>query len=181
MKKSSIILMSCAVILVSACTQVREELGLNRHSPDEFTVVKRAPLTLPPEYSLRPPGENTRTAGMSGSATSQEARTAVFGANGQEKSTPDTSEAAFLQKIGADQADASIRSTIDRESGYVTLDSQSTIDKIFRRDPAEDVTIVDAEKEAARLRENAETGRPVTSGEVPVIEKKQSTIDKIFK
>ena len=30
-------------------------LGFEKSAPDEFAVVKRAPLTLPPEYGLRPP------------------------------------------------------------------------------------------------------------------------------
>ena len=34
---------------------VQENLGLGKRSPDEFQVVRRAPLILPPDYSLRPP------------------------------------------------------------------------------------------------------------------------------
>lgn len=177
-KTNGIIISLCALLILTGCSQMREELGLNRHSPDEFTVVKRAPLTMPPGYQLMPPGESTNVA--SAERTSDEAKTAVFGTKAQTKTTPDNSEQAFLQKIGADQANASIRTTIDRESGYVTLEKQSTIDKIFKRNSAEDAIIVDAEKEAERLRENAQSGRPITSGEVPTIEKKQSTLDKLF-
>ena len=42
-------------LAVSACGGFREQLGLEKQSPDEFRVVSRAPLTLPPDYSLRPP------------------------------------------------------------------------------------------------------------------------------
>ena len=34
-------------------------LGLDKQAPDEFSVVARAPLELPPDYSLRPPRAGT--------------------------------------------------------------------------------------------------------------------------
>ncbi len=176
--KKHIAILACLVLVLSGCSQVREELGLNRNSPDEFTVVKRAPLTMPPGYNLFPPGEVTNDAAVE--RTSDEAKVAVFGSTSETKSTPDDSEQAFLQKIGADEADSSIRSKIDRENGYVTLEKQSTIEKLFKRTSPEDAVIVDPEKESERLRENVESGRPITSGEVPTIEKKKSTIDKLF-
>ena len=42
--------------LLGACGgTVQENLGLGKRSPDEFQVVRRAPLILPPDYTLRPP------------------------------------------------------------------------------------------------------------------------------
>lgn len=178
MKNRSLLLVAGMALILAGCSNVKDELGLTRHSPDEFTVVKRAPLTMPPEYTLVPPGENTRMAGNKG--TVQEARTAVFGDNQSARVTADSGEAVFMQKIGADDADATIRSTINRENGFVTVENRSTIEKLFNRKGSSDAVIVDPEKEAERLRENAATGRPINSGDVPVIEKKQSTIDKLF-
>jgi len=43
------------ILLISGCTDVRRAVGLERTSPDEFAVETRAPLTIPPEYDLRPP------------------------------------------------------------------------------------------------------------------------------
>src|SRR3982751_1819152 len=40
---------------VAGCSSTKEMLGLTKHSPDEFQVVSRAPLSMPPDYSLRPP------------------------------------------------------------------------------------------------------------------------------
>ena len=34
---------------------VQDALGMGKRSPDEFAVVSRAPLILPPDYGLRPP------------------------------------------------------------------------------------------------------------------------------
>lgn len=43
--------------VLGACTSgsVSEAVGLGKNVPDEFAVTKRAPLTLPPDYDLRPP------------------------------------------------------------------------------------------------------------------------------
>src|SRR3954463_12091150 len=40
---------------VAGCSSTKEMLGLTKRSPDEFQVVSRAPLSMPPDYSLRPP------------------------------------------------------------------------------------------------------------------------------
>ena len=34
---------------------LKSTFGLNKRAPDEFAVPTRAPLSLPPDYSLRPP------------------------------------------------------------------------------------------------------------------------------
>lgn len=34
-------------------------LGYNKNPPNEFNIVKRAPLIIPPEFNLRPPKENS--------------------------------------------------------------------------------------------------------------------------
>lgn len=43
------------ILGLGGCSDPKKALGLGKRSPDEFTVVTRAPLSLPPEYALRPP------------------------------------------------------------------------------------------------------------------------------
>ncbi|MEO0393013.1 MAG: DUF3035 domain-containing protein [Pseudomonadota bacterium] len=45
--------------LVVGCSGVQKQLGLERSAPDEFNVVSRAPLSLPPDINLRPPQPGT--------------------------------------------------------------------------------------------------------------------------
>jgi DUF3035 family protein len=42
-------------MLVSACSNWKQAIGIEPTSPDEFAVESRAPLTLPPDFDLRPP------------------------------------------------------------------------------------------------------------------------------
>ena len=44
-----------AGVLVSACSNWKQAIGIEPTSPDEFAVESRAPLTLPPDFDLRPP------------------------------------------------------------------------------------------------------------------------------
>ena len=44
-----------AVVAVGGCSNWKQTLGIEPVSPDEFAVESRAPLTLPPDYNLRPP------------------------------------------------------------------------------------------------------------------------------
>lgn len=42
------------VFLLSACGLTRDDLGVEKSAPDEMLVVSRAPLSVPPEFGLRP-------------------------------------------------------------------------------------------------------------------------------
>lgn len=44
-----------AALLVSGCSQFRNITGVGKNPPDEFAVVERPNLILPPEFELAPP------------------------------------------------------------------------------------------------------------------------------
>jgi hypothetical protein len=44
-----------STLLLAGCNDFRQAIGLDRVGPDEFAVESRAPLTIPPDYDLRPP------------------------------------------------------------------------------------------------------------------------------
>jgi hypothetical protein len=45
----------CSGLLLSGCSGFKRDLGIERTAPDEFAVESRAPLTIPPDFDLRPP------------------------------------------------------------------------------------------------------------------------------
>ena len=76
-----------------------------------------------------------------------------------------------------------MRTAINREHGVIELENRKLVDKlIFWSDkPGEaPASVVDAKQERERLKQNEATGKPVNDGTVPVIEKKQSTFEKLF-
>lgn len=52
MKK--VMISSLLVIMLCGCGLTKQDLGLEKSSPDEMMVVSRAPLSIPPEFGLRP-------------------------------------------------------------------------------------------------------------------------------
>src|SRR3984893_12474907 len=46
--------LACAS-LIFGCSDLKKAIGLERSTPDEFAVESRAPLTMPPDFHLRPP------------------------------------------------------------------------------------------------------------------------------
>ncbi len=172
------------ILALSACEGVRDQLGLNKQSPDEFRVISRAPLSLPPDFTLRPP-EPGIPRPQEGTAT-QQARKAVFRLeqpktqplNEQVKADGRTlGELSLLKAAGADQIDPGIRRTINLETQQLNAESEDFIDAlIFWRDKETPGRVVDAAAETKRLRENAALGKAVTAGETPTIERKKKAL-----
>jgi Protein of unknown function (DUF3035) len=97
-------------------------------------------------------------------------------------------DTAFLTKLGAEQGNPDIRRVINEENGYIALQNRTVADKlVFWNDENKDADIekapapvVDAKKEKERLKKNKADNKPANTGDVPVIDKKKNTLDKIF-
>lgn len=55
MKTTTLTLLTASALALTAACSSSPGDGRRAGVPDEFRVVKKAPLTVPPEYSLRPP------------------------------------------------------------------------------------------------------------------------------
>lgn len=180
-----IIAVAGAALALGACEGVKEQLGLTKQAPDEFRVVARAPLTLPPDFTLRPPQPGMPRP-QEGTATDQ-ARRALFQSDtASAAGNPDAAaaggartqgERSLLQAAGADRADPSIRSVVDRETKALNDSDTDFLQLlVFWRDEETTGQVVDADAEARRLRENAALGRTVTTGETPTIERRRKAL-----
>jgi Protein of unknown function (DUF3035) len=181
--------------LLGACTVgTREALGLTKRSPDEFEVVSNAPLSMPPDYGLRPPTPGSARP-QEGTVQAQaqqivfsypeagltQARIPEIGV-GEATSAQSAGEASLLQSAGTAGIDPNIRQTVDAETLNEEAGSRQLIDAIvFWRKPEPYGTVVDPVAEQKRLQENAALGQPVTQGTVPVIErKKKGLLEGLF-
>jgi Protein of unknown function (DUF3035) len=112
---------------LAGCQSTRTALGMTKVTPDEFRVVTKAPLVLPPDYSLRPPapGEPRPQELQPESA----ARTALLGQ--REGEVRSDGEKLLVAKAGADKADPLIRYVVDDEFGDVAHKDKSFADKVM--------------------------------------------------
>ena len=109
-----------SVLAVSACSnEQKKDLGLMKKAPDEFAVVTRAPLSRPPEYSLRPPRPGA--ARPMETSTVNQARQTVFGVEDVKPVESGEVSPEFMDKIGVQEADSSIRDRLEEENGGVRV------------------------------------------------------------
>jgi hypothetical protein len=54
-----VFVMGLLTLTVSGCSDFKKMVGIEKTSPDEFAVESRAPLTIPPDFDLRPPAPGT--------------------------------------------------------------------------------------------------------------------------
>ena len=182
---------------VAGCSSTKEMLGLTKRSPDEFQVVSRAPLSMPPDYSLRPPTpgaprpqEGTTRDQAQGivtgyadrsTSTLQPDQIPSIG-EGEQTSTESAGESAFLQSASLTGIDPNIRKLVDQETVADQDASQSFLDDlVFWRAPEPYGQVVDPVAEQKRLQENQALGQPTDTGETPIIErKKKGLLEGLF-
>ena len=147
MRRTPILIAALAVALplaIGGCSGVKETLGLTKQSPDEFRVVSRAPLSMPPDYNLRPPTPGAPRP-QEGTPRDQ-AQQAVLGiapdaippiGQGEESEAAQSSgESALLQSAGATGVDPNIRQLVDTETAEDAADSRTLADTlVFWREP----------------------------------------------
>ena len=173
-----------AVFAVTGCENVREQFGLAKSPPDEFKVVSRAPLTLPPNFALRPPQPGIARP-QEGSPRDQARRT-VFrledsNPQGVDQVIPDDGrsqgERALLMQAGAAEAEPNIRQIVNAETRTIAEEDESLINSlVFWRGDELPGTVVDAGEESRRLREAQALGEPVTGANAPTIERREKAL-----
>ncbi len=169
------------LLSTSACSNVQETLGLTKQPPDEFTVVRKPPLVMPPNFALRPPV--VAELGKDRSQSAAKAKAALLeqtqGVATQTASAPAKSigEQALLTRAGAENANPRIRQLILRETTLLEEKDRSFTERlIFWQKAPPSGQVVDAKKEAERLRQAAATGKPPTTGETPIIQRGRRAI-----
>jgi len=169
----SLVLLSIAVLLMTACGEVREDLGLGRNPPDEFAVVEHPPLSMPPDFGLRPPRPGAPSPLTVD--TSQTAKDTLFnGTASIGASAASPGEQALLNSAGASKASPDIRATVDQESAQKVVASPHLVERLTDWSSEKPATTVDPAAEAERLKQVKDNNQPVTQGATPVIEKQQS-------
>jgi hypothetical protein len=180
-------------LALSGCSNVKDTLGLNREGPDEYRVVARPPLSVPPDFELRPPGSfagaNTQ------SDTREQARSLVL-RSGEGQAAADASslpdnlpstapntalvsvktsapaspgEEALLQRSGAANASSSIREELRVEEVQKTLQKEEKKGSFLgglreKLNKDEEKERLDAAEEKKRLQEARRKSAAMTQG-----------------
>lgn len=164
-------------LALGACENIKEQLGLTKSSPDEFSVLTSAPLTLPPDYRLRPPQPGAERPQQV--SVQEQVKAALYNASPKAAGAgaATAGESALLARAGSREQDSAIRAIINRDNAIYAEESGSFVDSIiFWRDPQSPDSVVDAAKEGQRLQEAEATGEAPSAGETAVIERRERGI-----
>ncbi|WP_247877015.1 DUF3035 domain-containing protein [Azospirillum brasilense] len=168
--------LALVALALTGCSDVRRSIGLDRQSPDEFTVVSRAPLTMPPSLA-RLPEPRPGAARPQDATSAAVAAASVFGGSSRTAATAGhtAGESALIAQAGAKGGiEPGIRNKVDQETTQLVVADKSWIDSLlFWQTQEQPYEIVDPKKENQRLREAQATGKALNDGSVPTIERKR--------
>lgn len=189
MRVATVAIALVAVVLAAGCETVKKTVTREKRAPDEFAVYSRAPLSVPPEFALRPPEPGAeRPQAVSAKESAQDAlftttRAGKGGARPKPQPLPpglanaSPGVQALLRQTGALSADPSIRTLVNRETSILSEEDKTLADRImFWGVPTEHGEAVDPQKEAQRIRETQALGKPITEGDTPVITRKRRAV-----
>jgi hypothetical protein len=142
------------LVSLSACETIRSAAGLTKQSPDEFAVVSKAPLIIPPDYNLKPPKPGAPPLNTVSATESAEAALysndpkAVAGAISGNYSD---GEKMLLAQTGAASANDGIRQQIAADNSQAESADESFTNHLLFSTPDTGDAPLNADAEKARI------------------------------
>ncbi|HXC54556.1 MAG TPA: DUF3035 domain-containing protein [Rhizomicrobium sp.] len=142
---------------LTGCDAIRQAAGQGKDAPDEFAVVTKAPLVIPPDFNLKPPAPGAAPANQI--EPTQAAQSALFNTDPATvaASLPPTMSAGeryLLASAGVQNADPAIRQAIASDASGMRGSDESFTDSVLfwnAPTPAIGAVPVDADAEARRV------------------------------
>jgi hypothetical protein len=177
----AVALAACAATL-AGCSgdQFGRTFGFIHDAPDEFTVTTRAPLAMPTSFTLPPPHPGVGRPQETSERTQAELALVPQMALGGPAEGSSPGQQALVQAAGPAVA-PDIRTEVDQEA-RADRPSEGITDKLlfWRKSPPPGI-VVDPQKEAQRLRENAALGQSQETGDTPIVQpKKRAWLEGLF-
>ncbi len=169
-----------AALSLIACQSIREAAGITKEPPDEFAVVTKAPLIIPPDFNLHPPKPGAPPTNQA--SPTQAAQAALYSDDPNAVAATITgnfspAEKLFLATSGAAGADHSIRREIAADNASSENTDQSFTDSLLfgkPTDTADKPLDADAEKSRMDAGKPAATDTPEKSSESATVGKEDS-------
>ncbi|HEY4940257.1 MAG TPA: DUF3035 domain-containing protein [Rhizomicrobium sp.] len=140
---------------LAGCDSIRDAAGGSKDAPDEFAVVTKAPLVIPPDFNLRPPAPGHAPTNQV--EATQAAQNALFNSDPATvaaalPTTMSSGERYLLAYAHVQDADPSIRQQIASDvDGMRGADDSFTNNILFGSSQPSGNAPVDADAEARRL------------------------------
>jgi hypothetical protein len=149
------------------CESVREAAGIVKEPPDEFAVVTKSPLVVPPDFNLRPPKPGASPTNQT--SPTESAQAALFAedpatAAAAMPGTYSAEERIVLANTGGANSDHAIRKQIASDTKAMEATDDSFTDRLLFGSPDPDKgTPLNADAETQRLQAAKAGGQQVAS------------------
>ena len=140
---------------LAGCDSIRAAAGQGKDSPDEFAVVTKAPLVIPPDFNLHPPAPGAAAANQV--EPTNAAQSALFSADPATVAaslppTMSTGERFLLANARVQDADPGIRQQIAADARNLRSSDDSFTDSLlFSSSTPAPAPPLDADAEARRI------------------------------
>ncbi|MFL5237038.1 MAG: DUF3035 domain-containing protein [Rhizomicrobium sp.] len=142
-----------AAVSLTACESIRSAAGIGKEPPDEFAVVTKAPLIMPPDYNLKPPkpgapplNQVSPTESAQAALYNDDPRAVASAINGNYSQ----GEKLLLAQTGAATASDTIRQQVAADNRGLDSADESFTDQLLFSSSGTDAP-VNADAEKARL------------------------------
>lgn len=117
MARAAVLLAACAALALAACGNDNERAGRGYMPPSEVTVTRTMPLTVPPDFGMRPEAPDQQ--GADGTVIASAAQPATIDI-AMIEATP--AEQQLMARAGVGSANANIRRVLNRDNALLTDD-----------------------------------------------------------
>src|SRR4051794_38559345 len=151
------------VLSIAGCESLRDAMGVTKQPPDEFAVVTKAPLIIPPDYNLRPPKPGA--APLNQVSPTESAQAALYSDDpktvaGTITGNYSNGEKMLMAQTGAAAATDSIRQQIAADNANEQSADESFTDHLlFGGGSSADSQALNADAEKARI-DPSKTAQP---------------------
>lgn len=176
-------ILTCIILLLNGCGEVKEKIGIIQKAPDEFQVYESKPLSVPPNFELRPPAEGEIL-------TNERDQNIIFTDENNIDENLTLNDEILLIAVGEKKIEQNIRKIINKENSIQEVD-KSLLDKIINFEPIFEVEEdkesqnINAEEEKKRIEDlkseiqSIETNLEDTENN-NVTDEEKSFLDEIF-
>jgi hypothetical protein len=130
--------LSVMALSLIGCQSLREAAGITKEPPDEFAVVTKSPLVIPPDFNLKPPKPGAAPTNQV--SPTQSAQAALFGDDPAAAAAAipgnfSPEERVVLANTGGAAADPSIRKQIASDEKQMEATDDSFTDQLLFQSP----------------------------------------------
>lgn len=129
------ILLAVSLVCLASCSGLKNTLGINKVSPNEYTVLRQAPLSMPPSDYMLPPAEQSQTPQTD--LRSETGEEILYGKTTEKASTDSSlsqSDRKFLAKTDHVNKKENIKEVITQENAQKDQTKKKSIFSFFNSD-----------------------------------------------